>query len=128
MASLPPARDFRGLAVALAMLVGVAFAPTRAAAGCGDYDMPAHPPALEKLLAKPGPEPVKPRCHGPNCSNLPAVPAPLPKTPVPIPAGDDFTSLPSDTPDSAVASRPRPADHADRSPTRVATVIYHPPR
>ncbi len=119
---------FRTLGVAIAILGGLAFAPGRAAAGCGEYNMPDHQPSLGQLAADHGQTPAKPRCHGPNCSKVPTAPAPLPKAPVPLPTGDDLTGVLFDNHDFAVASRPFPADLFDRSPARLAAVIYHPPR
>lgn len=120
---------YRRLGFAVAVLAGAAFAPGRAAAGCGDYDTPDLPPELARLVADHGKAPAKPACHGPNCSKPPAAPVSLPNGPVRLPTGgDDLTCPPADAPRVATSSRAHPADHVDGSPARLAAAIYHPPR
>lgn len=122
-------------AVAIALLVGgVAFAPGRAAADCGDYVRIAGRPMAGHDTPTPGhadpemPTPAKP-CHGPNCSSNPTTPAPPLTAPVTDPSGSKewaarfvaaegadagTDSLPPITSDAGAVSRPG--------------TIFHPPR
>ena len=128
MFSLPSATVIRRLFIALAVLAGVAFAPGRAAAGCGDYDMSDMPPGVKHLAGDHGSTPDKPVCHGPNCSKKPIAPAPLPKVPVPVPTGDDLTGFLIDTQLFSFTSRPFPAEQSARPSIGLTDAIYHPPR
>lgn len=122
-------------AVATALLVaGVAFAPGRAAAECGDYvrvdgrPMAGHDPGAPGHADPGWPTPAKP-CHGPNCSGNPSTPAPPLTAPVADPSGlkawaarfvadlgadAGGRSLPPLTSDSGAVSRPGSVFHPPR--------------
>ncbi|WP_020472647.1 hypothetical protein [Zavarzinella formosa] len=117
------------LIIAIAVLAGAAFVPDKADAGCGDYNMPEMPPGIGHLAANHGPAPVKPKCHGPDCSKKPVTPAPLHETPVRVSTGgNDLACIAFDTNHLAIVSRPFPTDQALLSPVRLTDMIYHPPR
>lgn len=129
-----PIRDGR----AALLLVAVAcFSPGRASAECGDYvtilNAPAnHPhaaPQPEHHPATEPPAPVKPPCHGPNCSGAPNRELP-PLAPVATtaPAVKDLARLlgPID-PDSHVRGRFE-RDHSSPRPVRRPSDVFHPPR
>src|SRR5581483_2975243 len=94
----------RGWRAALLLLAVACVNPARASAGCGDYVTIRDDAAPSAAHAAPV-APVKPPCHGPNCSGTPTRESP-PLPPV-VPAG----SLPKE-----LTRNPDPVDGPDAGP------------
>ena len=119
----------RRAGVAALVLVALALAPNRAAAGCGDSLTVQYGEAADHPMESPVTDrhdPLSP-CHGPECSGQPPVPF-TPATP-PVSQGPDakaYTISPDDPSGSGSEGiEPTPAGHG---PVDRPTPIYHPPR
>lgn len=80
--------SLRTVAAAALLTAGVAFAPGRAAAECGDYVRIGNAPMVghDRPADLGMPFPGKP-CDGPGCSDRPSTPAPPLSAPVTDPSG-----------------------------------------
>jgi hypothetical protein len=108
------------LAVTLVTLTGVA--PSRAVAGCGDYvtygESAQHPTPADD---NPG------KCHGPHCSEAPALPA-APRSPTKVRTPNDDRAVEARPTAAVETSAPLPFDRSSERPVRRPRDIFHPPR
>jgi hypothetical protein len=122
MRSLPLPLPFRLLAAAFALAAFFAL-PGRAEATCGSYVVILG----QETHSHPGAPAPAPKCHGPNCSRVPA-PTPLPigvteVVPPELKQQSPLAGLPGDGRDSAFG---HPTSCG--KPILSQTAVYHPPR
>jgi len=131
----------RGWRAALLLAAAACATPGRASAGCGDYVTilnDSNQTAGASHRAVPAPDgttggatesPVKPPCHGPNCSESPA--RHLPPVPPPAPVSVHVKELAHGLTAPCGADDPRGSFDRDDSfprPVRNPSLVYHPPR
>jgi hypothetical protein len=110
-----------GVALLLAGAFGVA--PGRAEAGCGDYLMTGHDAVADQPLGHQFP---KVPCHGPNCSNKPETPSPLP---APVPPSSETKACLTGLEQEAGDRGDRTIPHSSAAgPVHKPGSIFHPPR
>src|SRR5262245_34061869 len=131
----------RGWRVALLLAVAC-LTPGRASAECGDYVTILNGPGASAHQPMPGandgatpnhentPSPVKPPCHGPNCSSTPDLPFP-PLAPI-APVGTQVKELTGHlhpaTEADAGPGRAFDRDTTSARPIRRASSVFHPPQ
>jgi len=127
--AVPPSA-FRLVAAVLAV-AGVAFAPGKAAAACGDYVTVHGRSADHAPPTATHDAPVLPRtpCHGPGCSERPAAPVSPPVAPVSVPASPKglaartvIESDPDCHPGGVIPVT------SESGTVRTSSAIFHPPR
>ena len=130
-----PRAVVRAIGIALAITAGVAFPPTRAAAGCGDYVHLAVRPVGPTGEAAPFPANHKredlprPPCHGPECSNRPSQPSPPLTAPVPESGGAKELAARSNANDDWADGQSRHRiPRTIGSPVHLPLPIFDPPR
>jgi hypothetical protein len=119
----------RSAGIAFAIAAGVALAPSRASAACGDYVHVAKDGAEANDPSRLGESDMPRPCHGPGCSSQPTPPI-LPLTaPVTAPAGakELAARAAGDTNDHGGSAR-HLIPEAIGSAVRTSTPIFHPPR
>jgi hypothetical protein len=126
---LVPAVPIRLAAVAVLTAAGVAAAPGRADAGCGDYVTVAADTPDHRADAPDGSNPLAP-CRSPGCSSRPTPPDVPLTAPTTAPTGpDQWADALGRTGDHAphpAAGRTPPADPG--RPVHFPRPIFHPPR
>lgn len=122
-----PVRHWR---VALLLAGGVLFAPSRAAAECGDYITIKHQSHTDSEYPEShDTSPIKRPCHGPNCSTSPVRDFPPLAPVIPVVSRAKELAQPiemagKDTTQTARLSR----DDSSPRPIHRTTSIFHPPR
>jgi hypothetical protein len=122
---LPRSPIVRGFGVTALLLTAFALSGGQAQAGCGDYHV-VLPPAVDGHQAQ---APVKPPCHGPNCSAQREEREPLlPPTPSTTTQTEQWARLHADLDTPPLPEWRSPvASSADLSVHRPLD-IFHPPR
>ena len=124
----------RPAGAALAVIAAIVAFPGRSAAECGDYvhivkdRVAAESSRLDDIFGQSEQKPPRSPCHGPNCSGNPSAPVPPITAPVSDAGSKELAARATSDANRADGREWVIAPGLRGSPTRLPSLIFHPPR